>query len=141
MRIVFFGALLFAFYGSVSAQDIFISFTGEREIRKITDIKNEVPETIKRSIPCRDYFLYQANKDGNGKLQKIIIFNVSLIDIDIPGTNDGVMIVLSLVKIKLDDAVKIPTARWSIKKQQKPQMIIRISKRNYQAANCISQSQ
>ena len=46
MRIVFFGALLFAFYGSVSAQDIFISFTGEREIRKITDIKNEVTETI-----------------------------------------------------------------------------------------------
>ena len=141
MRIVFFGALLFAFYGSVSAQDIFISFTGEREIRKITDIKNEVPETIKRSIPCGDYFLYQVNKDGNGKLQKIINFKVPRIDTDIPGTNDGVMIVLSLVKIKLDDAVKIPTARWSIKKQQKPQMIIRISKRNYQAANCISQSQ
>ena len=85
--------------------------------------------------------MYQANKDGNGKLQKIINFKVPRIDTDIPGTNDGVMILLSLVKIKLDDAVKIPTARWSIKKQQKPQMIIRISKRNYQAANCISQSQ
>ena len=138
MRIAIFCLLLFAIYNSVSAQPIFIPFKGERQIQKANEMKNEVPEI---SIPCGDYFWYEVIKDSDGKLQKIIRFKVPGIETDSPGTNDYVIIDQSLVKIKIDDEIEIPTARWDIKKKRKRNMIIRISNKDYQAANCVLQRQ
>jgi hypothetical protein len=132
--------MLFAFYGSITAQPIYIGFNGERQIRKVADMKKEVPQIIKRTSPCGDYFLAEVIKESNGKFQKIIYFAVPRLASDNAATTWFEMIVPRLLKIKIDNQIKIPTAEWDIPKKDGQKVIIRMSKKDYQAANCISQS-
>ena len=138
MRGLFLGSLLFfAFYGASAAQSIFLPFKGQRELKKVKNMKTDLSRVGK---PCGDYFTYEAVRD-----QRVLSFEVSL-----PAEEERTAVLsfyrldLRLIRFKTDDGAKIPTAEFSSPlggtMAGRPQLIVRISKNDYKAANCLPKS-
>ena len=132
--------LLFAFYPSVKAQNPLIPFSGEREVINLAEIKTKSSNLIKGSRRCGDYFLYRASKNSRGNVSKeILTFRVSL-----PKrkneTNDIQAVSKKLLAFKSEEQKRKPTAEWDLSDKDKPQMIIRISSKDFEAAPCLLKS-
>jgi len=141
MRIFHICLTIFIFYGAASAQFIFIPFEGERKIADIQEIKKENADVSKLGKPCGNYLLYQEIGEDAETTQKIVSFMVPVTkDEKSKGTNSFIRIVLKALVIKFDDELTNPTAEWKKNDQNYRQIILRISKTDFESAKCLSKS-
>jgi hypothetical protein len=130
------GLLLLTACGNLSAQPIFHMVTEERPIEKVADIDGQhmMPQYGR---PCGEYFLIKDTGD-----RRSLTFKIVLTEKDQMDTYKGLRkLDMKFVKVKLDDRKKVPTAKY-LKLDlfvggEDPELLIRISRRDYEAAECL----
>ena len=139
MRIFQIYLIIFVFVGAASAQSIFIPFEGERKIANIEELKMEITDISRLGKPCGDYFFYQVVGDSPETTQKVVSFLVPVSkEESSKGTNSFISIVLKGLIIEFNDELKYPTAEWKKNDRDYRQIILRISKTDFEASKCLS---
>jgi hypothetical protein len=139
MRLLLLCMLFSIYYGSAQAQPIFLGFEGERQIVRSADIKIKDLDIKKGKTQCGDYFLYQDIQGSDNKFQHVVTFMVNLPERKSHHSDAIVIAVKEDLIIKFDNRLKAPTAEYSFA-NNKEVVIIRISRKDFRAAACISGS-
>jgi hypothetical protein len=141
MRIFHICLAIFIFYGAASAQFIFIPFEGEWQLATIEDMKKENVDVSKLGKPCGKYFLYEEAFGSDNSVQKILTFKVSISKEEKKrGAESLVRSGLKILGFEFNDELKSPTAAWKKGDAGKGKMILRISRADYEAAECLPKS-
>ena len=108
MKVLFLSVLIFGLYDAVSAQPIFKPFEGRRETIRTADFTPGETNLLKTGKTCGRYFSYVEVAD-----QKIVSFKVPISEAESrKGVNDFNRVGLNLLKIKIDNRLKIPAIEY-----------------------------
>ena len=123
-------------HSSLSAQRPHRPFSGERGIEMVGDIA-EKDLISKMGEPCGEYFLFEEIGD-----QQVLTFKVPVTKKEERvATNSLLRININLIVIELDDEKVVPTAKYLRTGlepgESGPKLMIRISRRDYEAAECL----
>ncbi len=143
MKVLFLSVLVFGLYKAVSAQPIFIPFEGRREAIKVADFTPGEINLLKTGKPCGQYFSYEEVAD-----QKIVSFKVPTSEAESrKGVNDFNRVGLKLLKIKIDNKLKIPVIEHRAPKldsrtkrfTRRDMFIISLSAQDFRETTCLSE--